>query len=127
MRKHLRRSLISIGVIIALFLIIAASLTPSSSLLQIGLPNYAKNLPGDFKEASQEFDMRVQAEFKAPLYVSDLIKKLSHDGFVITLPARFATVTRYTPACSLTWTVRWDTNSDGTVGAVHGTYLPGCL
>ena len=112
MRKWLKRLLIACGILFVTISMLAIYLSPPKTVREWNLPDYAKDLPANFKEASDEFNRRILVRFQLPLSEEQLINDLKKDGFEIYPDDRFAHVERNGFPCSYSWIVIWITDAN---------------
>ena len=123
----LARILIATGVVVTVILAASFYFIPPKFILERELPNYAKGLPSKFKEASIEFNQRVQAEFPLPQMEALLKNKLINQGFDVNSQKKIATIQIDRFPCSQIWMISWTTNINGEVESINGNYNPACL
>ncbi len=89
-------------------------------------PEIARQLPGNFAEADEEFARRVSATFPLPITVSALTTRLSAQGFSVKVEAKVATFSKSKFPCTLNWRIHWEA-IDGTVSGLTSKYGAVCL
>lgn len=89
-------------------------------------PEIGRGLPGNFAEADDEFERRVSAEFTLPMAETELMARLSKQGFTIHSDNHYAAFEKVRFPCTLVWRVHWET-VDGRMGNLTSKYGGVCL
>jgi hypothetical protein len=102
----MRKYFILLGILMVMALIVAGWewRSPDSFIKQLELPEVARYLPTDDpSKATVEFNTRIQAKYPTGIMESDLISRLSKDGFNIYLrPERLILSVKDCPALTIT-------------------------
>lgn len=120
----LRIGLTVIIVMVALAIYVSRQLRPPS---EDGLPDYAKNLPKEFKLANAEFDVRVRSRFPVGGPEQDLVQALTRQGYQTHQDLKFGAIERPGFPCQHQYGVNWKSDDKGTVTSVTGSFMASCL
>jgi hypothetical protein len=117
---------------ILLFVLVFATalvgfIMPPRFILEIGLPEYAKDLPTNFKNASEVFNTRIQEALGQIEHGEVLLDRLRDDGFSVNVESMSAQITRSKLPCTLKWTVYWRATEQNSIKEVKGHYGGVCL
>jgi hypothetical protein len=107
MKKSLKVALIVIGAVF-IFLITYWFLyvRPPMFILQMSLPDNAKDLPWSFEEGSRIYNQRIQSQYLDGMSAIDLTKQLQEEGYNVLVVARQEKEPEK-PYCAITW---WTVN-----------------
>ena len=96
----------------------------------ISLPPLARGLPANFAEGETVFRNRVQSKFQPGIDESSLVHELKVQGFdppIVEKDGKYATFSRFSFPCDLTWWVLWHVDQDGRMTDINGAYGGSCL
>jgi len=116
------RRLTIIACILALVVGMFVWVSPPSFIRELGLPEIAKALPSNFKDAESEFNNRVRSRFAAETNESNLMSELTKMGFSVDALNNRADVSRNGFPCSLEWWIIWGVDANGVVMHIDGHY-----
>jgi hypothetical protein len=123
-----RRLPFVVGILAVAIVILLWELISSYSFLkQLELPAVARNLPTESIQANVEFNNRVQAIYRTGTKESELIARLSNDGFETYPKPRMANSVSQRFPCALDHWVEWKVDKDDVVVEIKGTYDYFCL
>lgn len=95
--------------------------------MEIGLPEIARDLPSNFKEANNEFKRRVQETYSNDLSVAELTKNLRESGFEVNDEDEYASISRDKFPCKLIWRITWTNDLSDGINDIKGIYGGSCL
>jgi hypothetical protein len=93
------------------------------------VPPIARNLPSNIAAADIDFKERVKSQFEVGIAESDLVRDLQAQGFqppVSYRDSKYATFSRNSILCELTWSVLWHADQQGKITDIDGSYSATC-
>jgi hypothetical protein len=120
---------VPLGILMVMALIVAGWewRSPDSFIKQLELPEVARNLPTDPSQANLEFNKRVQAKYPTGIMESDLISRLSKDGFDIYPKAREANSVSQGLPCAYDHWLLWTVTKNNVVATIKGEWDYFCV
>ncbi|WP_170976334.1 hypothetical protein [Rhizobium sp. FKL33] len=85
------------------------------------LPEIARNLPYDFKEATDEFERRLKEKFPVSMSAAEVRSRLAKQGFKVDAATNTAEFETSGHLCILRWRLIWE-EQGGIVTALHAAY-----
>jgi hypothetical protein len=93
------------------------------------VPPISRNLPSNIAAADIEFKERLRSQFSVGIAEVDLVRGLREQGFrppVSYRDSKYATFSRNSILCELTWSVLWHADLEGKITDIDGSYSAIC-